>query len=101
MDHSHYTGPRQGLGPGNDGFLYYNMYYTLHRDRDRYKEPLFSTVPFPVPVPVPVRVTCSVNETLGFNAGKDNKRLYFTLSWLVLAIHWGKLGCVGGYKILN
>ena len=28
MAHTYYTGPVQGQGPGNDGFLYYTMYCT-------------------------------------------------------------------------
>ena len=38
--------------------------YTLHRDRDRHTESLFSIVsmPFPIPVPVP----CSVYEPLAY-----------------------------------
>ena len=54
MAHSHCTGPGQGLENGG----YFAMYYTLHRDRDRYKESLFSIVPVPFPAPVPV--PCSV-----------------------------------------
>ena len=38
--------------------------FTLHRDRKRDMEPLFSIVPVPVSVPVPVLVPvpCSVSE---------------------------------------
>ena len=39
--------------------------YTLHRDRDRHREPLFSIVPISFPVPVPVPLPWSVYEPLG------------------------------------
>ena len=38
--------------------------YTLHRNRDRDRETLFSIVPIPLLVPVPVLVSCSVYEPL-------------------------------------
>ena len=67
MAHSHCTGPGQGEGTRKRwvSILCY-VPYTLHRDRDRNREPLFSIVPIlgPVPVPVPVPVPCSVNEPL-------------------------------------
>ena len=58
MAHLHCTGSGQVQGPGNDGFLDILRYvlYTLHRDRDRYREPLFSIMLIPVP--------CSVYEPL-------------------------------------
>ena len=43
-----------------NAFLLHYVLYTLHSDRDRDGEPLFSIVPIPVPVPVP----CSVYEPL-------------------------------------
>ena len=43
-----------------NAFLLHYVLYTLHSDRDRDREPLFSIVPIPVPVPVP----CSVYEPL-------------------------------------
>ena len=61
MAHSHYT----RLGQGWVSILRYVL-YTLHRDRDEDREPLFFIVPIPVPVPVqvpvpvPVPVPCSV-----------------------------------------
>ena len=64
MAYTHCMGLGQGQGPGNDGFLYYTMYCTQYRDRDRYKEPLFSIEPILFPVPVPVSVPCSLSEPL-------------------------------------
>ena len=47
-----------------NAFLLHYVLYTLHSDRDRDREPLFSIVPIPVPVPVPFPVPCSVYEPL-------------------------------------
>ena len=33
MAHSHCTGPGQGQGPGNDGFLYYAIYCSHYTGR--------------------------------------------------------------------
>ena len=48
-----FTLHRTGNGKWWDSILHYVL-YTLHSDRYRYMEPLFSVVSIPVPVPVPV-----------------------------------------------
>ena len=61
-------GTRTGTGKWWVSILCYVL-YTLHRNRDKNREPLFSIVPipFPVPIPIPAQVLCSVFKPLVWN----------------------------------
>ena len=61
MAYSHCTGPGQGQGPGNDGFLYYAMYCSYYRGREGQGQVaivFYCTHPGSGPCPVPGPVQC-------------------------------------------